>query len=141
MARALAWATVWLWAAGAFGAENAVKNASFEEDADRNGVPDAWATSGSPQQVEQRLSLDRGRDGRRCARLDCARFEGGSPATHDMLCQMGVPVKAGVTYRLSFWARADGIAADAVSVAISLVVLVSGAVFFRNTERTFADII
>ena len=29
----------------------------------------------------------------------------------------------------------------AVSVAISLVVLVSGAVFFRNTERTFADII
>jgi len=119
MARALAWATVWLWAAGAFGAENAVKNASFEEDADRNGVPDAWATSGSPQQVEQRLSLDRGRDGRRCARLDCARFEGGSPATHAMLCQMGVPVKAGVTYRLSFWARADGIAADAVSVAIS----------------------
>lgn len=29
----------------------------------------------------------------------------------------------------------------AVSIAVSLVVLVSGAVFFRNTERTFADIV
>jgi len=28
-----------------------------------------------------------------------------------------------------------------ISVAISLVVLVSGVVFFRNTERTFADVI
>jgi lipopolysaccharide transport system permease protein len=28
-----------------------------------------------------------------------------------------------------------------VSVAISLIVLISGAFFFRNTERTFADII
>ncbi|HRI93178.1 MAG TPA: ABC transporter permease, partial [Accumulibacter sp.] len=29
----------------------------------------------------------------------------------------------------------------AVSVAISLLVLVTGAIFFRSTERTFADII
>jgi len=28
-----------------------------------------------------------------------------------------------------------------VSIAIALLVLVSGAVFFRNTERTFADIV
>jgi ABC-type polysaccharide/polyol phosphate export permease len=29
----------------------------------------------------------------------------------------------------------------AISIGISLLVLVSGAIFFRRTERTFADII
>jgi lipopolysaccharide transport system permease protein len=28
-----------------------------------------------------------------------------------------------------------------ISIAITLVVLISGVIFFRNTERTFADII
>ncbi len=28
-----------------------------------------------------------------------------------------------------------------ISIAITLLVLVSGVIFFRNTERTFADII
>ncbi len=36
---------------------------------------------------------------------------------------------------------AGGGALTALSVAISLLVLVSGVVFFRNTERTFADVI
>lgn len=36
---------------------------------------------------------------------------------------------------------AGGAALTALSVAISLIVLVSGVVFFRNTERTFADVI
>lgn len=123
MARALVWAAfglvVGLVAGWAAGAENLVKNPSFEEDADRNGVPDHWAASGAPDHVQQKLAIDRARDGKRCARLECTKFRAGPSYAHAMLCQMGVPVRQGLSYRLSFWARSENLQADTVAVAIS----------------------
>lgn len=100
-------------------APNLVRNPSFEEDAGRDGMPPHWRFSGDSRRVRQTLSLDAGRDGKRCARLDCTRFEAGNPACHAMLCQMDVPVKAGTAYRLTLWARAERIGAEIVSIAIS----------------------
>lgn len=108
-----------LLAAAAAGGTNLVRNPSFEADGDRDGSPDHWAAAGDRQSVQQSLRLDKGRDGRRCARLTCTRFRGENPASHAMLCQLGVPVKRGTVYRVSLWARAEGIAADLVSVALS----------------------
>ena len=52
-------------------APNLVRNPSFEEDAGRDGLPPHWRFSGDSRRVQQTLSLDAGRDGKRCARLDC----------------------------------------------------------------------
>jgi len=101
------------------GPTNLVRNPSFEEDRERNGVPDGWQASGDSRYVAQTLSLDKDRDGKRCARLSCTRFEAANPAAHAMLCQMGVPVRRGATYRVHFWARAESIASDVVSIALS----------------------
>lgn len=101
------------------GQDNLVKNPGFEEAADNKGVPAGWQASGDAKFVAQTLALDRGRDGKRCARLSCTRFEGRSPACHAMLCQMGVPVERGRLYRVTFWARAEQIGSEAVSVALS----------------------
>lgn len=119
MARWLIWAAVWLSAGVACAAENLVRNPSFEAAADQKGFPPAWQTSGNRQRVAQALSLDRGRDGKNCARLACTRFAGGTPDSHAMICQMGVPVKQGTSYRLTLWARAEALAGDVVQVALS----------------------
>lgn len=119
MARWLIWAAVWLSAGVACAAENLVRNPSFEAAADQKGFPPAWQTSGNRQRVSQALSLDRGRDGKNCARLACTRFAGGTPDSHAMICQMGVPVKQGTSYRLTLWARAEALAGDVVQVALS----------------------
>jgi hypothetical protein len=103
----------------AFGAENVARNPSFEEDRDGDGTPDDWRSSGDQRLVEQTLTIDKGRDGRRCARLRCTRYQAGNPAAHAMLCQMDVPVRRGAGYRVSFWARAEGLAGQVVSVALS----------------------
>jgi len=100
-------------------AENLARNPSFEIDADGNGLPDEWRTSGDSRLVEQSLTADTGRDGRRCAQLACTRFQPGNPAAHAMLCQMDLPVRRGTGYRLSFWAKGQRIADQVVSVALS----------------------
>jgi hypothetical protein len=119
MARLLVWVGVCLSAGMASAAENLVQNPSFEEKADRSDLPRAWQMSGNHQRVAQTLSLERGRDGKRCARLACTRFNGGTPDSHAMIAQMGVPVKRGTSYRVTFWARAEGLAGDTVQVALS----------------------
>ncbi len=118
MGRLLASLAIWTIAATPTERPNLVGNGSFETDAQRGGVPDAWRASGDGH-VTQRLTLDRGRDGGRCARLDCTRFTARTPASHAMLCQMGVPVRRGKDYRVTFWARGEQIAAEMVSVALS----------------------
>lgn len=110
---------VGLGAGVASGQTNLVKNPSFEEDAQRRGTPDHWQTSGDAKTVSQTLALDKGRDSKRCARLACTRFDAGNSASHAMLCQLGVPVRRGASYRLSFWAKAEDLVADAVSIALS----------------------
>ncbi len=99
--------------------ENLVQNPSFETDADGDGVPDQWRSSGDARLVTQKLALDEGRDGKRCARLTCTEFREGNPAAHAMICQMGVPVERGKNYEVTFWARGERIAGDVVSVALS----------------------
>lgn len=100
-------------------AANLVQNPSFETAPDAKGVPVQWRSSGDSQLVSQTLTLDQGRDGGRCAKLACTRFEAGNPAAHAMLCQMGVPVKRGKNYRVSFWARGEQVDAETVAVALS----------------------
>lgn len=107
------------YAARAVAAENLVANPRFEMAVKPGGRPDHWQLSGDGRLVTQTLTIDRGREGRSCARLTCARFQGGNPAAHAMLCQMGVPVERGKTYRVAFWARAENFDADVASIALS----------------------
>jgi len=98
---------------------NLVRNPSLEMDRDGDGCPDGWRFSGDSRLVSQRLTREAGRDGKHCGRLTCSRFREGTPAAHAMICQMGVPVERGRTYRVRLWARAEGIAGDVVSIALS----------------------
>ncbi len=96
------------WAGAGSRPANLVGNGSFEQDRDRDGVPDGWSTAGAAE-VEQRLTLDAGRSGGRSARLTCTKYAGGTPSSHAMVCQVGkVGVKRGQWYRLTWWAKGDG---------------------------------
>jgi len=111
--------TMCAFLAAAFGEENVVRNPDFEADADGDGSPDEWRPAGDGNAVTQSLSFAAGRDGGRCARLSCTRFRAESPASHAMLCQMGVPVRRGETYRVSLWARGEQIVDEMVSIGLS----------------------
>lgn len=101
------------------GDANLVVNGSFESSTIAAGVPDDWSASGDAK-VKQRLSLDVGRDGKRCAKLQCTEFSGDGPATHAMIAQTGkVGVRKGRWYRLTFWAKGEGIKHGAVEVGLS----------------------
>ena len=106
-------------AAAALAGTNLARNPSFESDADRDGAPDHWRCAGDPKLVAQTLALDKGRDGKRCARLACTRFGAGNPAAHVMLCQYGVPVRRGKAYRVTLWAKGSDVAGEMVSIALS----------------------
>ena len=67
---------------------NLVANGSFEQSAIKGGVPDEWSSAGN-RAIHQQLTLDTGRDGKRCAKLACTEFTGDGPDTHAMLCQTG----------------------------------------------------
>ena len=117
------WMFLWLMscAVAAMGSSetNLVRNPGFEADADGDRIPDEWRAAGDDRSVTQNLSFDKGRDGGRCARLSCTRFRAESPASHAMLCQLGVPVRRGKTYRVTLWARGEGILGEIVSVGLS----------------------
>ena len=98
---------------------NLVANGSFEQSQTKAGVPDGWSSAGNPA-VKQTLTLDAGRDGKRCAKLACTEFAGDGPDFHVMICQVGrVSVRQGQWYRLTFWARGEGIRGGAVEVALT----------------------
>ena len=89
-------------AAGA--ASGQVVNPGFEKDADGDGLPDGWAfIDGDGGKAA--LSLDKGHEGGRCAKLVCQEREGRwGPG----LGQTGtVAVERGKHYRVSFWARGE----------------------------------
>ncbi len=99
--------------------DNLIANGSFVLDADGDGVPDSWATSGTAG-MEQTLTIDAGPDGTKTAKLVCTKFVGGSPASHAMVCQnRHVAVKAGHWYRLTWRAKARDMQINAVRVALS----------------------
>jgi hypothetical protein len=111
---ALLWIAAWARADEV----NLVANGSFEQSGSRPGVPADWSAAGGAA-VRQELALDTGRDGGRCARQRCTRFGGDGADSHAMLCQVGkVGVTRGRWYRLSFWAKAEGISAGSVQVAL-----------------------
>jgi hypothetical protein len=98
---------------------NLVANGSFEVSQIKAGVPDEWASAGNPA-IQQQLTLDTGRDGKRCAKLTCTEFDGDGPDFHVMICQTGrVSVRQDQWYRITFWAKAEGIKGGAVDVALS----------------------
>ena len=98
---------------------NLVANGSFEQSQTKAGVPDDWSSTGNPA-VQQQLTLETGRDGKRCAKLACTVFDGDGPDFHAMICQTGrVSVRRGQWYRITFWAKAEGIKGGAVEVALS----------------------
>ena len=98
---------------------NRVANGSFEQSQTKPGVPDDWSAAGN-RAVKQALSLDTGRDGQRCAKLACTEFTGDGPDHHAMICQLGsVSVRRGQWYRLTLWAKAEGIRTGAIEVALT----------------------
>ncbi|KPJ53427.1 MAG: hypothetical protein AMS16_05335, partial [Planctomycetes bacterium DG_58] len=103
--------------AASLGAQQGAKNLVFNGDFERG--TDGWASSGDPRAVKQRISLDAGRDGGKCIRLDCTEFEGGTSWRHAMLCQVDkVKVQKGRLYTLSFWAKGKDVEDYVVNVAL-----------------------
>ncbi|MEZ8219313.1 hypothetical protein B0813_002850 [Candidatus Fervidibacteria bacterium JGI MDM2 SSWTFF-3-K9] len=98
---------------------NLVPNGDFERDENGDGVPDFWTTAGAPH-VKQQLVRDVGRDGKGFSgKLVCSEFGNGTPASHAMICQgRTIGVQRGRWYRLSFWAKAEGIKTGIVGVAL-----------------------
>lgn len=119
MTHGLASLTIWAAAATALGGTNLISDPGCEADADRDASPDYWQAAGDSRLVTQALGFGTGRDAKRCLRLACTRFSPGNPAAHAMLCQKAVPVRRGRAYRVSLWARAEGLAAEIVSLALS----------------------
>ena len=100
------------------GPENLIRNAAFETDADQDGVPDGWTTSGA-RGVVQHITMVEGREGGKAAKLACTEFVDGSPSSHAMICQLGVVgAKRGQWYRLTFWAKGKGLKRPIVSAAL-----------------------
>jgi Carbohydrate binding domain len=98
---------------------NLIANGSFEQSGERAGLPDDWACAGN-RAIRQQLSLDSGRDGKRCAKLECTEFTGDGPDFHVMICQVGkVGVRRGQWYRLTLWAKAEGVKSGAIEVALT----------------------
>jgi hypothetical protein len=98
---------------------NLVQNGLFEEDADGDGVPDDWATSGRGD-IEQKLTLDAGHDDGTAAKLECTKFVPGTPDSHAMVCQVGeIGVERGQWYRLTFWAKGRDMPRPLCQVALS----------------------
>ncbi|MBM3888091.1 MAG: hypothetical protein FJ388_03090 [Verrucomicrobia bacterium] len=96
-----------------------VRNGSFEEINPKTGGPERWAAAGA-REIKQRLSLDTGRDGRRCARLGCTEFGASGPAAHAMICQSHVvSVRRGKWYQIAFWARGEGMKTGHVDMGLS----------------------
>jgi len=88
-------------------------------DTNGPGGPDDWSSVGN-EAVRQQLALDTGRDGKRCAKLSCTEFTGDGPDFHAMICQVGkISVRQGRWYRLTFWAKGEGIRGGAVEVALT----------------------
>lgn len=105
--------------AGLAAETNYVFNGSFESSPINSDAPAGWSAAGNPA-VKQRLVRDGGRDGGRCARLECTEFTGDGPDYHAMIGQVGrVGARRGQWYRLAFWAKGQDIKGGAVEVALS----------------------
>ncbi|MBM4044596.1 MAG: hypothetical protein FJ279_05740 [Planctomycetes bacterium] len=112
--------TLVLFCTTGFAQANLVGNGDFERTAGANQPPDRWASSGAAH-VKQQLTRDVGREGKGfSAKLTCTEFGNGTPSSHAMICQAGVvSLQRGKWYRLTFWAKGEGVKGGVVQVAIS----------------------
>ena len=98
---------------------NMLKNGSFEEDINNDGMADYWQFSGDSG-VTATYARDDGFKGKYSQKLICTRFEYLSPASHAMLCQLNtIQLEKGRWYKISFNAKQEGIKGRAVQVALS----------------------
>ena len=96
---------------------NLLENGAFEER-DARGGPAGWMTAGRSDIVQSLEMVDDPERGA-VARLACTHFVGGTPDAHVMLVQNDtVAVERGRWYRISLWARAEDLAADAVTLSV-----------------------
>ncbi len=99
-------------------ADALVFNGSFEQDVNKDGIPDGWAVAGRPG-IEQRLSLVTDSQRGNVAKLSCTRFVPGFPDSHVMLAQVDrVGVRVGQWYRLRLWAKAEDLESASARVAL-----------------------
>lgn len=97
---------------------NLVFNGSFESGVPSE-APEGWAAAGNSA-VKQQLAQDTRDERTFCARLECTEFTGDGSDYHAMICQVGrVSVRQGQWYRLTFWAKGQGIKGGAVELALS----------------------
>lgn len=104
---------------GATQQRNMVRNESFEQDTDKNGMADHWQFAGD-KGVTVTWMRGEGFTGRFSQKLTCTQFSSLSPASHAMLCQINtLRLQKGKSYKISFAARQQNIRGAAVHVAIS----------------------
>ncbi len=95
---------------------NLVPNGDFSQTS--NGRPTEWQLAGNAS-VTQTLRVTTN-GGRRCAELQCSRYEGKGGDAHAMLVQMGkIQLVKGRTYEFSCQLRADGILGHSLAIAIT----------------------
>ncbi len=98
-------------------ANNGVVNGDFTQMQD--GQPVGWATYGNARSVDQRLEIGE-EAGSHFARLVCTRCEKVDSSSHAMVAQVGkVHLEKGKLYEFSCRVRAEKLASQIVSVAIS----------------------
>ncbi|MEM2991371.1 MAG: carbohydrate binding domain-containing protein, partial [Halobacteria archaeon] len=96
-----------------------IKNGDFEQDSDGDGMSDYWQFAGDSG-VTVEWSRDEGFKGKYSQRLTCTNFIHLSPASHVMLCQLDtVRLEKGQWYKISFFAKQEGLSNRAVQLAIS----------------------
>jgi len=98
---------------------NLIYNPYFAIDANGDDIPDKWRAGGNSKFVTQKLSIGKGHDNKRCVILSCTHFKEKPTPNHAMLSQMGVQIRSGVYYRVTLWARAEGIADNSVFIGIN----------------------
>ena len=105
-------------APGGAGGPTVVRNGDFSLDADNDGVPDEWDLSGrarSATSPRQKTDLP---DAPWAVQMASPPSEGDKKSSV-MLAQHGVPMKQGQWYRISLFAKAEGLAARDIPLSIT----------------------
>lgn len=103
--------------AGAEGA-SVVRNGDFSLDGDNDGVPDGWDLSGSARSATSPRRKTDLPDAPWVVQMASPPSEGDKKSSV-MLAQYGVPMKQGQWYRISLFARAEGLAASDIPLSIT----------------------
>ncbi len=98
---------------------NLLANARFEE-VGASGAPLAWEAACDRASIDAKITVDAGPEGSRAVKLECTRLLDAAGSSHGMLAQRGkVQLEGGRWYRLTFWAKQQGIVGGGVNIAIT----------------------